>query len=447
MGINQRSELVNLLLFDITANNGKKIQLSDGVTELHLYESILDNTVRCTAIVADTGNRAGGNEGSASILEKADGLLTAGEKVELVVEDNNGQPLKFVDNYHLRVKEVHSIVEDTRKLFFTIDLYSKECIDNHDVNTRVTKRYDGKISDSVYKILKNDCIKTPKTVDVDPILNTLNFLGQVQKPFHLLPWLAKRSVPDLPNSFGNLAGYFFYEIADNGTNSGGFKFKSIDKLFQQTPKGTLIFNNTPSLPVDYDAKILSYTFSNTIDLEKSLLTGSHSATNLKTFDPYTHNYTEETFNAFNQLKEATTGGVEPIQIGADLKLNEKTTRTFVKTYDTGGIPSGATATEQLKMSKRPNFDMDKILRQSSMRYNNLFTTKVTIAIDADFTLHVGDLIHCDFPEVSAKNLQEVSYRKSGLYMIVDLCHFIRFKPKQAFTRLHLVRDSIGRKPF
>jgi hypothetical protein len=447
MGANQQAESSNITMFDIYSNYGnKKIPVLGGISELHFYESILDNTVRVTALFADTGIRIGEGLGS---LERGDIQLTAGEKAELVIEDNFGNKLVFKEDYHLRIKEVRNIMENTQKTVFTIDFYSKECIDNELSDTRITKRYDGIITDSVYKILKTDCIKTPKKVEVDPGLNNFNFLGHVEKPFHKIPWLAKRCVPEIQNSKGFLAGYFFYETADDGTGSGGYKFKSIDKLFEQTPKKKLIFNNTTSLPQEYDAKILDYAFDNTVDLQQQLLSGGLVQTELRTFDPYTNNYSGENigFNVNSQLREKNIGGLEIPKIGSDLDLQNKTTRISTKFKDTGTLPVGVTIKEQLDRSKNINFEIESILRQSYMRYNNLFTTKLLITIVGDFSLHVGDLIHCDFPEISDKQNQVYSYRKSGIYMIVDLCHLIRSNPGQTFTNLNLVRESIGRKSF
>lgn len=445
MGVNQQAQASNITTFDVYSNYGKKVPFLGGIAELHLYESILDDTVRATALFTDTGNREG--EIGASALEREDVQLTAGEKTDLVVEDNYGQTLKYTDDYHLRIKEVRNIIEHTQKVVYTIDFYSKEAIDNELVENRVVKRYDGKITDAVDQILKRDCIKTPKTVDIDAGLNRYNFLGNTEKPFDKIHLLASRCVPEIQDAQTNLAGYFFYEVADNGKGRGGFKFKSIDKLFQQKPMRKLIFNNTTSIPLGYDGKILDYSFDNTVDLQHQLLSGGLLATQLKTFNPYTHAYEKTDFNSSRQLKEQNTGGLETPVIGKDINLQDKSTAIYVRQKGIGYLPSGTNVKQQLEKSKEVNFDIDNILRQSTMRYNNLFTTKLTISIPGDFGLSAGDLVHCDFPEVSKKGEQEISYRKSGLYMIVDLCHFIRSNPGQTFTRLNLVRETIGRKPF
>lgn len=445
MSANQQAKSANVTTFDIFSNYDERKSLSvlGGISELHLYESVLDNTVRATAIFTDTGNRFG--QKGESVLEKGDIQLTAGEKTNLVVEDNYGQSLKFVDDYHLRIKEVRNIVEHNKKSVFTIDFYSKEVIDNELVDNRVLKRYDGNISDSVYKILKNDYIKTKKTFDIDRGLNSYNIIGGTQKPFDLINTLATRCVPEIQSASGNLAGYFFYEVSDNGTGRGGFKFKSIDKLFQQSAIRKLIFNNTTSIPLGYDAKILEYKFDNTVDLDHQLSSGGLLSTQLRTWNPYSHAYEQTDFNAEKQL--FNTGGLDKIVLAKDINLQDYSTQIFLKSKDTGSLSSGITIEKQLEKSKEVNFDVDAILRQSKMRYNNLFTTLLTVAIPGDFGLSAGDLVHCDFPSVSTEETQEISYRKSGLYMIVDLCHFIRGNPGQTFTRLNLVRDSIGRKPF
>jgi hypothetical protein len=446
---NKRAEAANITTFDIFSNYGKTFPVLGGVTELHYYESVLDHTVRASVVMVDSGIKVD-EDGVSAGVENNEGLkLTAGEKVHLVMEDNYGQKLSFVGDYHLRVKEVKNILENSKFMSYTLDLYSKECIDNELLETRVTKRYDLKITDSVTAIMKADCIKTPKNVQVDPGLNDYNFLGHVQKPFYVITTLAKKCVPEFGGADGTLAGYLFYETGDTGRGTtGGFKFKSIDVLFAQKPIRKLIYNDTTGLPLEYDAKILSYSFDNTVDLERQMKTGGMFQTQLRTFDMYKKEYLEEPpFDASAQFKIDNNGGIEAFKLGEDLGIQSKVTRFDYSWKDIGVLPLGGSLSEQLGKSKEMNFEIDKILRQSYSRYNNLFTTKLTVTIAGDFGLHAGDLVHCDFPEVSDKANQVISERKSGIYMIVDICHFLRSKPGQTYTKMNLVRDTLGRKPF
>jgi len=59
------------------------------------------------------------------------------------------------------------------------------------------------------------------------------------------------------------------------------------------------------------------------------------------------------------------------------------------------------------------------------------------------SLRAGDIVFCDFPEISGKKIRVVSQKKSGKYLIVDVCHYIT--KNGCFTRLNMVRESIYRK--
>ncbi len=61
------------------------------------------------------------------------------------------------------------------------------------------------------------------------------------------------------------------------------------------------------------------------------------------------------------------------------------------------IPGGAT--ENLE-AKKENFKKSDVVNQAIMRYNQLFASQITITIPGDFSLHAGDCVWMDIPEVS-----------------------------------------------
>lgn len=429
-------------LFEITSNYSGTLEVSPGVVELNYYESILDNTVRVTSTLVDTGGK------DFSLFEDGSINLTVGEKVQLRMTDGYGFQLDFTGDKELRIDKARAIEESTNKMSVTIDLFSKESINNELEQYRVKQRFDGKISDSVNKIL-TEVLKTEKEVDIDESLNNLSFLPVSQcidsfaldKPLNQLTWLAPRSVPDAPNAKGNLAGYFFYETYE------GFKFKSIDKLFlDQEPKRKLIFNNTiGEIPPGYDSKILDYSFHNSFDMRSALTTGSQTAAKMKSVNSYESAYRENPFESSSQFNEDNTGGKEQPKIASDLGVQEQVSRVSYKWDDPGFLVEGKTLKDQLPKSTYINYSNDEILRQSYMRYNNLFSVKLSLTIAGDMSLRAGDLVHCDFAEISNKQEKTYSTKKSGIYMIVDVCH--RVTKTGCHTRLNLVRESIGRKSF
>jgi hypothetical protein len=422
------------------SNYNKPVNVSSACVELNYYESILDTTVRATATFADTGYRKDNDNGMA-VFEKDDINMTSGEQVDIKMIDEYGTELQFVGPKQLRINgDPSASSEDVNKVVFSVDMYSKESIDNVKADSYVFGRYDGKISDSVKSIL-GSCLKTPKQIFADPCLNTYNFLGHSEKVFYLCTLLGKKTVPALPNAFGNLAGYMLYE------NYDGFQFRSIDMLFMQKPKRTLIYNQLiDEIPDGYDGKILDYSFIGSVNLDNAIRTGAMTRARQQRFNRRTKGYDENSHSSSSSYFESNNGGKERPVIAKGTGVQESVTRQFSgRSADDGILPTGLSLAQQIPQARKPNFDMNEIVRQSVMRYNQLFAHKMSIAIAGDFSLRAGDLIYCDFPEVSGKTSRVVSQKVGGIYMIADVCH--RLTKNGCHTRLNLVRDSIYRKPF
>lgn len=446
MGVNAAAQggECQIDLFEITSNySNKPVDIREGVNTLHVYESIFDSTVRVNVSYIDTGY-GGGKAISESTFNNS-----VGEKTELVVRqfiDGKIVKLSFKGDYQLRTSNnVRESMNTANTNFTTVNtwFYSKESMDNHTLEKRVVKKYERKISDNVFLILK-DVLGTSKSVYIDPSKNDFNFLGGNEKPFHKVTWLCKRTVPEGIGGEGILAGYLFYETAnDNVRNQGGYHFKSVDLLFSKPPVKRFILTNTNEIPSGYNAKIINHIEKTSINLDDHLISGSLFQRNLETFEPFTNKYEQSEFDFSSQNLVSNNGGKEFWKIATDINFQNKITRYSSKMYDTGTLPTGRTWKEQKKESKEVNLEIDQIIRQATNRYNQLGTIQLTIIIAVDLTLHAGDMIFVDFPEIGDSKAQRPSKNKSGLYMIMDLCH--KVTDKGSWTSLNLIRDSIYRK--
>ena len=77
-----------------------------------------------------------------------------------------------------------------------------------------------------------------------------------------------------------------------------------------------------------------------------------------------------------------------------------------------------------------------------MRYNQLFSIKTRDTIAGDFSLRAGQLIYCDFPELTVDHNKGTNKETGGKYLIVSVCH--RMTTSDCYSRLTLVRDTFGR---
>ena len=441
--------------FDIfqAKDGGKSIDASGGVVDIKYYEDILSNSVSLSAVIVETGESDDKKLGNVGIL---DGLpIRGGEPSHIVIADHDKNVLKFKDDNKLYVNRVRNVIAGTQKDAYSIDFTSREMLANE--QCRVCKRYDGKISENIKKILTEATsadvgIKTKKEVTVDETAINYNFIGNDRKPFYVCTWLASKSIPSQAGKVGGSAGYVFYETYD------GYNFRSLDALAEQESKGNYLFSNTDDIPPEYTGKIISYDINKDIDLQNNLTIGAYANRTLF-FDFYAYNYkvrnysvdesggSENNKGAGSKGKIVTLGSDEIDSVADEFRL--PVSRLMNKVLDVGTLPAGKDIDAQLKTWKEspfdPTYDSTKTMVQSVMRYNQMFSIKINIMIAGDFRLRAGDLIRCEFPKLSTEPNTRPNKVSGGLYMIASLCHNIT--PRETYTSLTLVRDTFGSKPF
>lgn len=421
-------------IFEVFSSDGKtKTDIKNGVHSLYYYESILEDSVIVSFNLLDTGFRLGEGK-TTEITEYGKTDLQFGEKIYLNLEDNIGNKILYsTEERQLRFAAKPSKIRTNQLVIMSANLVSYETMVEKNLDRRVSSFYEGRVSDIASNIFKNH-LKTKKDIEIDPTINTLKVEGSIDHtgcPFHRLNWLSKRAVPEIKSSFGNTAGYFFYETGD------GYKFKSIDVLLSQTPVKKFILNNSTLLPPGYDGKILSSSSSSGLPYVEHKKLGTYESQRI-TFNPYNNKYETKTISSEDQDRAAIRAGRATPGIPNEVKGASKITSTI---EDIGNnIPGNSS--DQIRNSKNPNFDVKEILNQSFMRYNQLFSIQMSITIFADLSLHAGDVIECYFPEVSSKITKLMSAKESGRYLICDLCHYVSPEGPN-YTKVNLIRDSYG----
>jgi hypothetical protein len=420
----------NVPVFDIYPNaGGEPLAFNKGLVELYYYENILSETVRMTIAFVDTGNAAGGNDGTGGKVTASNAVkISRGEKVYIEIEDSNKQKIPFkseINPLHITSKNKGS---DKLKEFEIIELVSKEYLKNESV--RVVKRYDGKISDSVVRILLED-LKTSKDFDIEPTKNERSFIGTTKKPFWFIMWLASQAIKEGTSALGLLAGYFFFET------KSGYKFKSVDGLFEQEYTKKFIYNNTVSVPPPgYTGKILNFEVVSDNDLKDQLQMGTYnSSVNLFNSQESVYNC-----NPLSITQQAPVTSSQATEFGTNMNTEfiDSPSRFFTSLESVGNL-------KPIEQSKELDTEKKDYLSAASSRYNQAFTLRIQITIYGDFSLEAGQLIFCDFPEQSTKPNPTYDPRMSGVYLISSLCH--RIDPSsQCYTSLELIRETYGRKP-
>ena len=421
--------------------SGDSVGLQNGVFNLTYYESILQDSIHATFTYIDSGT-VNGNFGGKNAV---DGLPIKGsEEFTLSFTDNLDNKLEFKGANSLFVNNVTPLLDETTKSMTQLHLVSKEYILNEKV--RINSRLDGLVSEHIQKILTEEkYLNTKKDVDIEETILQINETPKNKKPFYIMNELSKKGVSAENQKLGKSAGYFLYETFE------GFKFKSIDGMLSQDPVLRVLYNETSAqgaaeMPAGYDVKALTYERYNLVNVQKKLAIGAFTSRVL-TFNPFTFSFDVANPQSFLFENDYKMGGEELFKLNEE--FNSKKAKgdfsiTSMKMMGVGGLQIGDTET-QLSKSKEVDFTVDQILNQSFMRYNQLFTSQVSITIPGDFSLHAGDAIVVDAPvvETDTKN-DDLNEQSGGLYIISDLAHYVT--PHETFTKLNLIRDSFGTKP-
>lgn len=422
-------EIKNIKEFIVYSNYNGELKLTgkSAFTHVLLYQSLLDDSVRASFRLLDTGYRTGNSrENTTSIDEPNDINLTTGEKVKLVINDNRGGTIRT----ELSIEDVNYSSSDTFSEMIQINLCSDDYIKMQYNNSSPNKHFEGKIHEIVIKVLREH-LKTDQEIHVHPTLNRLPINGSItDNPLDFCTALAPKSIPE---DYPKYSGYFFYNTIE------GYHFKSIDKLFMQDPKRKMIFNNSTGIPEGFTNKIINVNFHHNMNITNIMQTSSLTKSKIETFDNYTNEYVQNEFNSNENYGETNAANQKP-KVAVHLNAEEEQTKIINEIYNTGVLPPGSNLNKQLPFSKEPTFDSNQIIRKSITRYNQAFLYRAEIVLLGDFEIYPGDIIHCTFPEVSAKTRKEKSKKKTGKYLVCDVSHLI--SAEHCYTRLNIVRDSI-----
>ena len=403
-----------------STDGSKTVDIAPGTVMIDYYEDIFSPTLTAKLQVTNDGASIKGEDGTLQSIYN--GLpLRGGETVTLKIKGNN--ELNPGMDLSVFVSSISNVLTKKKTESFTLNLVSIGAITNE--TSRVGRKYptSNKISESVKDIVKN-YLMDKRDVDVDPTQNPYGFIGNMRKPFTLLMWLASKSVPEKSKDDAT-AGYLFYETVT------GFHFRSIDSIIDGKPVAKY-YSSEIIKQGNNDYKIIRYSTSLNADVLGKLQRGAYCSYRIF-FDPLTFNYTDPLKGPFKleDYKSAATLGKDVVLPG---NLGNAPSRYVTAIMDRGTMEKGA--------SKKENADPTLSQSQALMRYNSVFSQKLSMTIPSNTNLEAGDIIECEFA-LATQEKNTIDTEQSGLYMIKELCH--HFDVSGSYTSLTLIKDTFGTK--
>ena len=403
------------------ANSDEAVNLIGQIQFIKYFENVVDPSIHVEITFADTFGS----------LDKF--RIRSGSTVRLVVSHPSQEGELTLT---LTISNIVGHTKDQKREIYTFVCETIGTFSNH--TTRVIKRYDGQISNSVKDILTKVLAIPEDQIEVDPCKNKMTFYGNYRRPFKVISNLCPKTIPpdvDGDDANSGSAGYLFYQTQDK------YHFKSIDKLFdsEQTPPVKEIYKMTPfkdGLDLENNFMLASEpNFKENHDLIKKLRTGAFSTSNWY-FDVVTrkftfpNNYKYENALERDHLKTANEDALPPED------FIKPTTRFILGTLDS--------ATTEKNADGKGN-DEDKQTQalhqaQASARYSAMFSQVLEFTIPMNLSLRVGQIMNLEFPFINTDKNTTKRSPHSGKYMISRLSH--EFGNSEGdYTGISCVRDS------
>lgn len=413
------------IVIDGSATKDKYLDIKELVQEISIHESVISASLYCQMVITDIG------ENLISSLP-----LMGQEKIEIEISTFSAE---YSLNFFLF--KIDGRVMQEKNQAYVMHLVSIEALNNE--STRIMQRVDGIkshdfILQQMTKSTSNGSLFTKKKVDVDESLYPFNMYIPNWRLFDTAVWMARRSVA---TAYKNSVGYLFFETID------GFKFKSIDTLYNQTlyPNNNVRYtfaqaNTGAKGTTQNNYRILNYSSPKAFDIFDDLRNGAfcHRSVYVDINNGIFRVFNTNASKYWNDMKHLEN--LKPFRMDSEDKTLQFPTRVVYRptTINTFGW-------KEIDDSGDKNIDqVNKTYEKSIYRYYFLEYNKLEITVPGDMDIRAGNVINVSIPSPKRKTdgTVEEDARISGKYLVHSLRHTI-LNRTELRTTITLTRDSFG----
>lgn len=313
-----------------------------------------------------------------------------------------------------------------RELIYVLHFISKEAI--VDLNKKISKGYQGKVSDIVEKLLKDpEALESTKPFTIEETLNTVKYTSNFWSPVKNIQFLVDQAVSKTYES----PSYLFFE------NKYGMHFVSLETLYADAPKlHDFIWDN-------YSAKV-------------EPTGGSRRSPE----EDYKRILDVQMENAFNYIDRLKSG-----MYGSEIIYYDILTKQYVHTgygYDfakkkhlnpyplftdkVAARPKARLIIDHQYYNNFDGFDVvanTKTVQERTAILANAEAFKLTITVFGRTDYSAGQKIYLEVPKNTQLKPDDPDYldkMMSGNYLIGAICHLVT-REKHECT-MELIKDSL-----
>ena len=439
-----QSELDGVL---IVGSSGMRKEVSAIVAEFNLYQN-LDSPHMSGSILLNDGDDV-----SSSLP------LMGNERLMFSLRTPGRDPIDY-NVYHAMIYNVKKRTNQTNSSHTVLCNFTT--LDNFkNVHTKISKAYNGEISEIVKKLLRTDKdgIESPKLLNIETTKGIRKFVFPNISPFAAINMLKEEAIA----AEGNSAHYLFYE------NPEGYHFRSLNSLLGKSKelstksKGTYIYHHPSSATAGASGRqnpdasmetILNWEIHDNTNTFLNFKTGMYSST-LLTHDIFNKNVQKFEYDYEAKYKSRNSANMASHSHGPIVStLKQSNGKSLTEQYQAKTFlhPTGKglfVKTEEEKDNAIHN-NVNDWLQESIARYVERishFILKIETYGNTD--LMVGHIINIVIPKntsIAESGTESIDRFLSGRYVVTHINHLIQPSKKLHTMHMYVMKDSLGNPP-
>ena len=420
----------------IVSSRGVVADLDSKVISFQIYENMFSQSLIASMTIIDNSN----------MVMKLP--IIGQEYIILKIENPGVGEIDFTKNVFsvTNVKVRQDVSNDTQ--LYDISLVSTESLRNS--RTRVSKSYNGSVSDIVTSVLRDESlIDTNKDIYVDNTSGSRRFVAPNIRPFRFIRNLTREATSEL---FEGSPHYFFYE------NCKGFQFRCLDGLYKRTPNGSFVadsesINNnhskSPASDIEKDyRRVLKFSISRTNDTLLATM-GGMLGSNLIKYNIFHKNYQTYNFNYFDNFRRFGRIDKNPIYNNTSIDVR----RNNLGSFPNSKIHLHPTSNDGLNDTQFYDTDIGyhhkdnsieqwlQTSRSKALELNG--GMNVQLKVHGYSEIAVGDTINLELPITGTDHDNEqIDTIYKGDFLVTQLKHDFDQSERQHRILMSVVKDSI-----
>lgn len=315
-----------------------------------------------------------------------------------------------------------------RESFYSLHFISKEAL--VDLNKKISRTYEGKISDIVTKLIREDnALETNKPITIEPTYNKTKYTSNFWSPLKNINYLMENAVND-----NGSPSYVFFE------NQFGINFVSLESLYQVPVYQSFVMDNYSAdvpktgssyrdLDKDYQ-RVLELHTDESFDYMKRIRSGMYGS-RYQYYDLTTKQYVDKIYNPLDDFPKDKH--LNPNSLISDTAIFRPSSLTFRDSKDYGNFNKYGDVT-----------NVDITPHRISL-LQQLNANKVVISVFGRTDYAVGQVMNLTAYKIRQLNQTDdpneyIDEIISGNYIVTALNHFITRKKHDC--SIELMKESL-----